>query len=125
MLSGYYEHMVILKVFIRVIEEQKQRAKFQRIKRVYGIERNQYEELLGSSCPICLREWSDTVRPCVDHDHATGDVRGVVCIWCNRYIIGRHRDPMVVYRLYEYLTAPRRGWIVPKKKRKIKRKKRK
>lgn len=79
--------------------------------------------ILGELCPICLRHWSNTVRPAVDHDHKTGEIRGIVCMWCNRYVIGRHRDYEAIKRASEYLTPPFTNWFVPKKK--IKKRKRK
>jgi hypothetical protein len=35
----------------------------------------------ASLCPICRRPSAD--KPHVDHDHATGEVRGVLCFTCN------------------------------------------
>lgn len=99
-------------------EEKKEKARWARIKRVYGLEKEQYDKLNTGSCPICLRDWTDLVRPCVDHDHVSGDVRGIVCLYCNHRLIGRHRDSAVLRRIADYLDRPRRGWIVPKKKRK-------
>lgn len=107
------------------ILEKKERARWQRILRTYGITKEQYEELDLGYCPICLRTWSDTVRLCVDHDHHTGDVRGVICLYCNHRIVGRHRDPDLLERVANYLRAPRKGWIVPEKYKRGKRKKRK
>lgn len=109
----------------RALDEQarKEKARWQRIFRVYGITREQYDEIDKGYCPICLRDWSPTCRPCVDHDHTTGDVRGLLCIWCNRRAVGRFRDSKLVYRIAEYLDGPFKGWIVPKKKPKRKKKK--
>lgn len=100
--------------------DKKEKARWSRIKRVYGITKEQYDEMDTGSCPICLRDWSLSVRPCVDHDHITGDVRGLLCIWCNRRAVGRFRDPELVYRIADYLASPRRGWIVPPKKKRRK-----
>lgn len=102
--------------------EKKERARWQRILRVYGITKEQYMELDKGYCPICLKHWDDRTRPCVDHDHTTGDIRGILCLYCNRYRVGNFRDPDLVYRIYEYLASPRKGWIAPKKKRQKKKK---
>ena len=102
---------------------KKEKARWSRILRTYGITKEQYDELDKGHCPICTRNWSPAVRPCVDHDHVTGDVRGLLCIWCNRRAVGRFRDHELVQRIVDYLKEPRRGWVVPKKKPKKKKRK--
>ena len=103
-------------------EEKKQKARWARIKRVYGIDEQQYQEIDLGYCVICLRDWSTSVRPCIDHDHHTGEVRGVICLYCNHRLVGRHRDADLIRRIADYLDAPRKGWIVPKKKPKKRKK---
>lgn len=59
----------------------------------YGIVRDAYEELLKKqnySCAIC-RISGDDETLAVDHDHATGKVRGLLCGHCNK-AIGMLRD---------------------------------
>jgi hypothetical protein len=61
--------------------------------RKYGLSLVEFAELLkaqGGRCAICgSTDWGKTggsVRqwPNVDHDHATGQVRGLLCDRCNR-----------------------------------------
>lgn len=99
----------------------KERARWARIKRVYGLTKEQYDELDEGKCPVCERDWSPTVRPCIDHDHKSGLVRGLLCIFCNRYRVGRLRDVRLVYNVFKYLDRKPTGWVVPPKKRKKKR----
>ena len=47
--------------------------------RRYGITEEQYLELTVNGCQVCGRK----ERLCVDHDHATGNVRGCLCSDCN------------------------------------------
>ncbi len=59
-----------------------------KIKRVYGIDLNQYNimfENQNGSCKICGTEEPGCGRSyfCIDHDHQTGDVRGLLCNDCN------------------------------------------
>ena len=56
-----------------------------RLKRVYGLSGEQYEEMVRRQkglCKICGQA-PDKRGLCVDHDHITGDVRGLLCIRCN------------------------------------------
>lgn len=103
-------------------QQKKDNARWARIKRVYGITKEQYDELYTSSCPICLRSFSGSIIPVIDHDHASGHVRGILCKYCNHRIVGRHRDSSVLRRVADYIDSPSRGWIVPKKKKKVKKK---
>jgi Recombination endonuclease VII len=54
------------------------------LKRRYGISREDYAALLarqGGVCAICAKPPEKTL--CVDHCHATGKVRGLLCRQCN------------------------------------------
>lgn len=91
----------------------------------FGITEEQYEQLLQKQdgrCAVCFRPHSEfRQRLCVDHDHHSGHVRGLLCTYCNRRIVGRHRKDVgsqLLKAAYEYLTREYPGWIVPKKKRK-------
>lgn len=93
----------------------------------YGITEQQYDQLYTKQdgcCAVCKRHSSSfKKRLSVDHDHKTGDVRGLLCVHCNRYIVGRHRKDSGASLLrdaYAYLTAEYPGWIVPPKKKKRK-----
>lgn len=54
------------------------------IKRKYGISLDAYDRLLGSICvcDICERP-TELGERCLDHDHETGQIRGVLCRKCN------------------------------------------
>ncbi len=55
-----------------------------RLKHHYGISVEQYEELKRlqeNKCPICQ---DPLLRPFVDHNHQTKQVRGLLCDRCNR-----------------------------------------
>ncbi len=101
----------------------KEKARWARILRVYGITKEQYAALDRGFCPICDRSWSSSVVPCIDHDHKTGEIRGLLCGYCNRYMVGRHRDYFLVGRIASYLKPPHTGFVVPKRKPKKRRRK--
>ncbi len=63
----------------------KEKAVSDNMKRLYGINLEQYAELLerqGNCCAICGKpEFGQ--RLAIDHCHSTGIVRGLLCIHCN------------------------------------------
>lgn len=86
--------------------EQKDKARWSRILKIYGITKEQYQSLDLGFCPICLREWSETVHPVVDHHHREKKVRGVICRYCNHKRVGHHTDWEIVERIVTYLKQP-------------------
>jgi len=40
----------------------------------------------NNRCAICERELTDSIHPCVDHDHATMKIRGILCKRCNLWL---------------------------------------
>jgi len=51
----------------------------------YGITKEQFDELFKNQegkCPICKTELKEEIH--IDHDHLTGQVRGVLCGKCNK-----------------------------------------
>jgi hypothetical protein len=96
------------------------------LKRLYGITLEQYNLLLNKQkecCAICEKHYSKfTRRLSVDHNHQTGEVRGLLCTYCNHRLIGRHKDPSLLRKMADYVEQGT-GWFVPKKERPNKRKK--
>jgi hypothetical protein len=64
-----------------------------RLKARFGITLEEYNLLLQEQegvCAICKR--TEARRLAVDHCHATGQIRGLLCSGCNR-LLGRIEDP--------------------------------
>lgn len=104
------------------------------LKRKFGVDEIQYQELYNKQkgcCAICGKHSSEFQRRlALDHDHVSGEIRGLLCFVCNKRIVGRFRKGINSHFLlkgYEYLEREYTGWIVPakRKKRKKKRGKRK
>jgi hypothetical protein len=78
------------------------------LRRTYSISLGEYLDILASQgfrCCVCLKELTG-ISNSVDHDHKTGVVRGVLCSYCNRYVLGRLRDWEVAQRMADYLRTP-------------------
>ena len=55
-------------------------------------------------CIWCLQSFS-SVKECVDHDHVTGENRGLLCKSCNVAIGHLRDDPAILLRLAAYLQV--------------------
>jgi hypothetical protein len=82
------------------------------VERTYGMPREEYEALLtwqGGRCYIC-GQLPHGRRLAVDHDHATGAVRGLLCSsdeWgCNVRLARLLNDLWAAYRAYLYVQKP-------------------
>lgn len=76
--------------------------------RKYGITPERYDELLaeqGGGCGICgaLPETQQHGVLPVDHDHATGEVRGLLCSSCNNGLGRFHDDADLLRAAIAYL----------------------
>lgn len=88
--------------------ETKQAAHARRINNTYGITAEEYQIILdyqGGVCAICQHAKGIRRKLAVDHDHATGLVRGALCNTCNRVVIGRYNRQSLT-RAIEYLDNP-------------------
>lgn len=57
-------------------------------------------------CILCHRSFGAKRLPNVDHNHATGEVRGLLCVWCNVAIGYMHEAADWFYAAWQYLTEP-------------------
>ena len=74
----------------------------------YGLSDEQYRMMLeacGGRCEVCGDPPSLPFRVLdIDHDHATGRVRGLLCRPCNNAL--RRDDPKLLRALADYLERP-------------------
>lgn len=69
------------------------------LRKMYGITVEQYDQMLveqNGGCALCEKP-PDKRRLSVDHDHATGKVRGLLCKHCN-FMIGLAREQPKVFQ---------------------------
>lgn len=75
------------------------------LKTIYHITLSEYQSLLaeqGGCCAICGRHESEINSKrmlCVDHDHQTGQVRGIVCQICNMGL-GAYENKKELFEAY-------------------------
>lgn len=73
----------------------------------YGIAENDYNKMLvaqGGVCGICGKTNSSRKRLFIDHNHETGEVRGLLCCRCN-LVLGQLMDNVdLVLKVALYLT---------------------
>ena len=72
----------------------------------YGMEDGLYEELLYEQCGLCAICGEQPAEH-VDHDHETGEVRGLLCFNCNGGL-GQFRDRVdILLAAIQYLDRSR------------------
>lgn len=76
--------------------------------RKYKLKREEYDAMLrecNGRCRVCKSPFSDIYgcRPCVDHCHKTGAVRGILCSSCNLTIARANDDPKILRACARYL----------------------
>lgn len=76
--------------------------------RKYGLTVDDYEAMRSSQKGACLICGDEPSRLVVDHCHATGAVRGLLCARCNVAIGILRDDPSLMRRAAEYLERERR-----------------
>lgn len=91
---------------LRNIEKFKTTNKNAHLLRKYGLTRETFDALLSSQgyrCAICRTSLEAYRHTCVDHNHKTGAVRGILCRPCNSGI-GQLRDnPKILRAALKYL----------------------
>ena len=75
----------------------------------YGLTKKQFDEKLHEQdylCALCDKPF-DTQRPCVDHNHLTGKIRGLIHLGCNTKV-GYYEsiivNPEFLSKIKEYLN---------------------
>ena len=88
--------------------EVKARERDGHLRRKFGISKDEYDSMLASQggvCAICLREPHPRISLHVDHDHATGTIRRLLCVRCNNGVALFEEDPAILRAAAAYLNA--------------------
>lgn len=84
------------------------RRRASRLRSQFNISVEEYDQILdaqGGVCAVCKKP-PTTKRLAVDHDHATGLIRGLVCWWCNKLIGAANDDAERLRSASDYLLEP-------------------
>lgn len=100
--------------YCRLCHSERENARWHKdnstLTRRYGMTVEKYNALLekqGHRCAICRGNKIDKGRKrrfCVDHDHTTGIIRGLLCNRCNR-VLGMIQDSPVLLRALEHYVS--------------------
>jgi len=77
----------------------------------YGMEPGQFVQMVreqDGSCAVCRKKPATHV----DHDHTTGNVRGILCNHCNMALGCMNDDPKRLASAVDYLVQSMRKQIV-------------
>lgn len=86
-------------------DKMKSQSRVARLKLNYGIDESVVAEMMASqnnNCAICLKDITDRAK--VDHNHKTGEVRGLLCSPCNTSLGGFKDSPYILKNAYQYLV---------------------
>lgn len=95
---------IALRRAYRMTHEHVQRSRDLRVR--FGLSVHEFEALLaaqGGVCVICKKANWRKRRPHVDHDHASGKIRGILCFNCNGALGHIHDNPEILRAMINYL----------------------
>lgn len=75
----------------------------------YGMTAKDWERLYAATsgeCPLCEKPFGKKRLACVDHDHKTGVVRGLLCQQCNWTLGLLHDNEAWLGNAHDYLLFP-------------------
>jgi hypothetical protein len=74
----------------------------------FGLTPCEYDRILesqGGVCALCECPPTPGISLHVDHDHGTGEIRGLLCVRCNNALGLFREDPDLLRRAARYVTA--------------------
>ena len=92
----------------RACDSYQAKKRIARISSMYNVDRELAKELYQRAqevCEICGIEYDPTSHKhsfCVDHNHDTGEVRGILCHHCNAALGHLKEDTSIMLSLIEY-----------------------
>jgi hypothetical protein len=88
-------------------EERSSRNKSSNLRTAYGMSVSERDGMVAAQqglCAICSTDLAQTAKgPCVDHNHDTGKVRGILCSPCNAALGLMGDNPLILQAAIGYL----------------------
>ena len=85
-------------------QERKRKGLYVECRELSQQERDEMAVLQDHRCAVCRTHFDELGRkPCVDHCHETGEVRGLLCLQCNCAIGFAREDSVTLRALADYL----------------------
>ncbi len=88
------------------LEEVRKQKRDKNLRQNYrGFSSQGYDELFlkqGGVCAVCGNRQKGHLH--VDHDHRTGNVRGLLCSDCNTALGHLHDNPEIIRKLLQYIS---------------------
>ena len=103
----YPEHRKLFPQYVKYHQssETLDRARWNKLRHDYNIDKDEWYWMLKEQnyqCPICKEELKEREKGrgkkseiCVDHDHKTMRVRGLLCVQCN-FLIGHAKEDVSI-----------------------------
>lgn len=98
---------------MRWVKANPERFFFNQMKSKYGIEKEEYLQKLvsqGGLCKICLEPETDIDKRTgrvknlsIDHNHETGQIRGLLCRKCNTSLGLLREDKKIIQNMINYI----------------------
>jgi len=82
------------------------------LKSRFGITIDEFNHMKATQdnrCPGCMRLLEPKLKPAVDHDHETGEIREVLCLNCNTILGSAHDNIRTLGNLIKYLRKHGKG----------------
>lgn len=97
----------ILKHYKQYREDNPGKERIRHIKALYGLSYRDWLQIWKEQegkCAICGKVFKSPSHSCVDHNHKTGEVRGLLCRMCNIGLGHFYDDSVLLEKAQKYLT---------------------
>lgn len=98
-----------------ITKKIKDKRRWYDFKRKYGVTKRIYNIWLKRQKGLCKICGIIPKKMCIDHNHETGEIRGLLCVTCNIIIGLAKEDTKVLKKMIKYLKSKRKMTLVTPK----------